>query len=89
MHEPDVFDQLIKTNHVSLQLSGHTHGGQCRVPLLGYAPVKVKYGRKYIYGAYEKGDSRLFVSRGLGTVGTPVRFACIPEVAILTLKAGT
>ena len=89
VHEPDVFDQLIKTNHVSLQLSGHTHGGQCRVPLLGYAPVKVKYGRKYIYGAYEKGDSRLFVSRGLGTVGTPVRFACIPEVAILTLKAGT
>ena len=89
VHEPDVFDPLTKTNHVSLQLSGHTHGGQCRVPLLGYAPVKVKYGKNYIYGAYEKGESRLFVSRGLGTVGTPVRFACPPEVAILTLKAAT
>lgn len=88
VHEPDVFDALTDQFPVSLQLSGHTHGGQCRVPLIGYAPVTVRYGRKYIYGEFSKGDSRIFVSRGLGTVGTPVRFACIPEVAILTLRSG-
>lgn len=86
VHEPDVFDTLIASYPVSLQLSGHTHGGQCRVPLLGYAPIKVRYGKNYIYGDYARGDSRIFVSRGLGTVGTPVRFACAPEVAILTLR---
>ncbi len=87
VHEPDVFDTLTDLYPVSLQLSGHTHGGQCRVPFVGYAPITVKYGRKYIYGEYAKNDSRIFVSRGLGTVGTPVRFACVPEVAILTLRS--
>ena len=87
VHEPDVFDALRDQYRVDLQLSGHTHGGQCRVPLIGYAPVKVRYGRNYIYGHYERDDSQIFVSRGLGTVGHHVRFACAPEVAILTLRA--
>lgn len=87
VHEPDVFDQLTNKYRVDLQLSGHTHGGQCRVPLIGYAPSKVKYGKNYIYGDYTKDDSRIFVSRGLGTVGIRVRFACAPEVAILTLRS--
>jgi predicted MPP superfamily phosphohydrolase len=87
VHEPDFFDELTQRREIQLQLSGHTHGGQCRVPFLEYAPVKVAYGKKYIYGAYEQGDSRLFVTRGLGTVGLRVRFACPPEVALLTLRA--
>ncbi len=88
VHEPDVFDSLRQNHRVDLQLSGHTHGGQCRVPLVGYAPVKVRYGENYIHGEYQKDDSRIFVSRGLGTVGHRVRFACAPEVAILTLRSG-
>lgn len=88
VHEPDVFDLLRREYRVDLQLSGHTHGGQCRVPLLGYAPVKVRYGKNYIHGEYRADDSRIFVSRGLGTVGRRVRFACAPEVAILTLRSG-
>lgn len=87
VHEPDVFDTLRRNHRVDLQLSGHTHGGQCRVPLLGYAPVKVRYGRNYIQGEYQADDSRIFVSRSLGTVGQRVRFACAPEVAILTLRS--
>lgn len=89
VHEPDVFDLIIDEHPMDLQLSGHTHGGQCRVPLIGYAPIKVKYGQNYIYGDYAKENSRIFVSRGLGTVGTPVRFACAPEIALLTLRAST
>ena len=88
IHEPDFFDTLRHDHRVDLQLSGHTHGGQCRVPFIDYAPVKVKYGKNYIQGEYQKDDSTIFVSRGLGTVNMRVRFACTPEVAFLTLKSG-
>jgi uncharacterized protein len=87
VHEPDYFDELTERRNIQLQLSGHTHGGQCRVPFVSYTPAKVAYGRKYIYGAFARGDSRLFVTRGIGTVGLRVRFACPPEVALLTLRA--
>ena len=89
VHEPDPFDDLRAHKRIDLQLSGHTHGGQCRVPLIGYAPVKVKYGRNYIYGHFKKDDSHLWVGRGIGTVGTRVRFACAPELAILTLRSSS
>lgn len=87
VHEPDYFDTMADQRRILLQLSGHTHGGQCRVPLIGYAPAKVKYGEKYVYGAFERGDSRLFVTRGLGMTTLRARFACPPEVAVLTLRA--
>jgi len=87
VHEPDPFEELGARS--ILQVSGHTHGGQCRVPLIGYAPVGVRYGRKFIYGDFSQADGgRLFVSRGLGTVGLRVRFACVPEIAVLDLEAG-
>ena len=87
VHEPDFFDAMTARRDIQLQLSGHTHGGQCRVPVIGYAPQKVEFGRKYNYGHYTHGDSNLFVTRGVGTVGIRVRFACPPELAILTLRS--
>lgn len=88
VHEPDYFDVLSARRDILLQVSGHTHGGQCRVPLVGYAPANVKYGRNYIQGSYTRDGSNLFVTRGVGTVGPRVRFACPPELAVLTLRAG-
>ncbi|MEO5916134.1 MAG: metallophosphoesterase [Luteolibacter sp.] len=88
VHEPDYFDAMTARRDIQLQLSGHTHGGQCRVPLIEYAPRTVSYGRIYNYGHYARGDSNLFVTRGVGTVGVRVRFACPPELAILTLRTG-
>ena len=85
VHEPDFFDDLRSAKPLDLQLSGHTHGGQCRIPFLDYTPVKVKFGEKYVYGHFEKERSQLFVGRGIGTVGYRIRFACKPELAILTL----
>lgn len=87
VHEPDYFDTVAGYRPGILQLSGHTHGGQCRVPLIGYAPVRVKYGRKYLYGDFSRGDSKLFVTRGIGTTGLRVRFGCPPELAVLTLRS--
>lgn len=86
VHEPDYFDDMRAVRNIDLQLSGHTHGGQCRVPFIGYAPVKVDFGEKYVYGHYQQENSQIFVSRGTGTSGMRVRFACPPEFVVLTLK---
>jgi hypothetical protein len=87
VHEPDYFDTMLKHRDHYLQLSGHTHGGQCRVPLINYAPKKVDYGRNYIHGTYTKENSSIFVTKGLGTTDLRVRFSCLPEIALHTLKA--
>ena len=84
-HEPDTFDQVIDSYRPHLQLSGHTHGGQCRIPFVGRAPFTPPYGRVYIDGYYQQADSHLFVSSGLGTSIVRMRFACLPEIALLTL----
>jgi uncharacterized protein len=88
VHEPDYFDTMAAHRDLTLQLSGHTHGGQCKVPVAGFAPVAVAFGRKYIEGTFSCGVSRLFVTRGIGTTGIRVRFACPPELAVLTLRSG-
>jgi predicted MPP superfamily phosphohydrolase len=64
-------------------LSGHTHGGQIVLP--GIGPLG---GRRFpvIAGHGERDGSRIFVSRGVGTVFVPVRINCPPEVALLTLR---
>jgi uncharacterized protein len=71
---------------IPLVLSGHTHGGQVVLPVLG--PVAAE---KFpvVYGTARLGGTTLFVSRGLGTVYVPVRVNCPPEVAILTLVPGS
>lgn len=86
VHEPDYFDTMLRHRDHHLQLSGHTHGGQCRVPLINYAPKKVSYGKKYIYDTYKQKDSSIWVSKGIGTTGIRVRFSCLPEIAVLTLR---
>lgn len=65
-----------------LVLSGHTHGGQVVLPLVG-APAKARF--PVLAGIGRRGKSTVFVSRGLGTVVLPVRVNCPPEVVALTL----
>ncbi len=83
-HNPDAADQA-RMGRVDLMLSGHTHGGQVRIPGYG-APILPLHNRTYDQGIKEVGDSSLFVSRGIGCVGLPVRFGCPPEVAVLRLS---
>jgi predicted MPP superfamily phosphohydrolase len=83
LHEPDFVSDL--PSHVGLMLSGHSHGGQVRLPLMG--AIHTPYGaRRYIEGVYQPAEVPLFVSRGIGTVGPDLRLYCPPEVAILTLS---
>jgi len=69
-----------------LMLSGHSHGGQIRLPKIG--PIAApKLGKKYDSGRYEIGDMTLFVSNGIGMYRPPVRFNCPPEVVLVRLIA--
>jgi predicted MPP superfamily phosphohydrolase len=88
-HAPDYVDDLLTLpagKAVALMISGHTHGGQIRLPLIG--PVALpELGRKYVEGWFRFGDLQLYVNRGLGTVGVPFRFNCPPEITLLTLRS--
>lgn len=85
-HEPDAFDHIKGTDNLIVQVSGHTHGGQVYIPGVRkyYLP---KYGRKYVEGQFERNGSHLVVSRGIGALGIPIRFACPPEISLITLRA--
>ncbi|MEA3335067.1 MAG: metallophosphoesterase [Chloroflexota bacterium] len=85
-HEPDFGDEAA-TYPVDLQLSGHSHGGQIRLPFVG-APVLPYLGRKYPIGLYQVGDMALYTNRGIGLIAPPVRLNCRPEITVLTLRAG-
>ena len=83
-HEPDYADD-VTMYPVDLQLSGHSHGGQIRLPLLG-APYPPYLGRKYVWGLYRIGPLTLYTNPGLGTLSVPVRWNCPPEITLLTLR---
>jgi predicted MPP superfamily phosphohydrolase len=85
-HQPAVLD-MPETESVSLILSGHTHGGQVSLPFIG-APVRFVNEFKYLRGHYQRGATQLYVSRGTGTVGLPVRLGARPEIAVLRLRRG-
>jgi uncharacterized protein len=85
-HEPDYADELARHHVPLVQLAGHTHGGQVRVPWMG-AIRTVSWGKKYIAGRYAIGPVNLYVNRGVGCVGHPVRFASPPEITLLTLRS--
>jgi hypothetical protein len=82
-HEPDVFVRV--PERVALTLSGHTHGGQVRLPLIGAPIVPSRYGQRFAYGHVMEGGRHLVVSAGLGLTAIPVRFMVPPEIAIVTL----
>jgi len=83
-HEPDYADYVARYP-VDLQLSGHSHGGQVRLPFLRplYLP---ELARKYTWGQYRIGGLTLYTNPGLGTVRVPVRMNCPPEITVLTLR---
>jgi predicted MPP superfamily phosphohydrolase len=93
-HEPDFAPEIARLGKFGLMLSGHSHGGQVCMPLIG--PLVLPFGgKKYPRGWYDFGDPtdekssimRLYTNRGLGTVGPRVRLLCRPEITVLTLKS--
>lgn len=82
-HEPDTLPEMARYN-VDLMLSGHTHGGQVRLPFLPPL-VLPKYGKRYVEGLFHYGPTQLYVNRGIGTIELPFRLWCPPEITVITL----
>ena len=82
-HEPDFADQAARYP-IDLQLSGHSHGGQVRLPGVG-ALILPAMAHKYPVGLNRVGAMQVYTNCGLGVIDPPVRFNCPPEVTLLTL----
>jgi uncharacterized protein len=86
-HEPDFADHVRRHPRfplIDLMLSGHTHGGQVRLPWVGPL-VLPPMGQRYVTGLFRFAEMQLYVNRGIGTVGMPFRFDCPPEITEITL----
>ncbi len=86
-HEPDFANRGAEGGRFGLQLSGHSHGGQVRVPGAG-APVLPTLGEKYPVGRYEVGGMVRYANRGLGAIQPRLRLGCRPEITTVVLRAG-
>jgi len=84
-HQPRVLD-FAESEKVGLILSGHTHGGQIDLPLIGPPARFATAELKYAQGLFRRGDTQLYVSRGTGVIGLPVRLGVRPEIAVLRLR---
>jgi len=92
-HNPNSFYRAAELG-IELSLAGHTHGGQVRVEILDHRWSPARFITRFVAGLYTlpmgngTGRASLYVNRGLGTIGVPVRLGVPPEITLLTLRAG-
>ena len=86
-HNPDVFPVAAQQGW-DLTLAGHTHGGQVNVEILDRSFNAARFYTPFVYGLYQSGRSSIYVTRGIGTIGMPVRLGAPPEIAVLRLRKG-
>ena len=86
VHEPDYVDISSKTGKFALQLSGHSHGGQIKMPFL-QPSILPPGGKKYFVGLNRVNNTLEYTNRGLGMTGIPIRFNSRPEITVFTLHA--
>ncbi len=82
-HRPGAFDGAAP-RAIPLTLAGHIHGGQFYLPVVGWSPGRLI--TKYVMGHFTQGTSQLYVSRGIGVVGVPLRVFVPPEIALFELR---
>lgn len=68
---------------IDLYLCGHTHGGQVRLPFYGALTTASDTGKAYEAGYYKVGNTSMYVNRGIGMTGLPLRFMAMPEISVL------
>ncbi|MGA7160528.1 MAG: metallophosphoesterase [Bacteroidota bacterium] len=85
-HKPYYLETFADRN-IDLTLAGHTHGGQIVFANIGNMIVcPAALFSKYVWGLYKFGKSQMYVTRGIGTVGVPIRINCPPEITKITLQ---
>jgi predicted MPP superfamily phosphohydrolase len=85
-HTPDAVEALARSGDApDLYLSGHTHGGQVRLPFYGAVITMSRFDKRYEMGRYQVGPTTLYVNRGVGGSTSRLRFLCRPEVAVVDL----
>jgi predicted MPP superfamily phosphohydrolase len=83
-HQPDLFPAAAQ-REIDLTLSGHYHGGQVKLQFFGFSVSPAHLISKFVEGLFTQGHSQLYVSRGIGITGPPVRLNAPPEVTLLRL----
>ena len=85
-HRPELFEEYAESGF-NLVIAGHAHGGQFRLPFVGglFAPNQGFFPR-YDSGLYEKNNTKMVVSRGLGNSAVPIRFNNRPEIVVIELN---
>jgi predicted MPP superfamily phosphohydrolase len=68
-----------------LTLAGHTHGGQLSLESLHRGLCLSRFETRYVSGWYEKTGSQIYVNRGIGTIGFPIRLGARPEITVFEL----
>ena len=87
-HSPDIVNdsKSLEKEDIDLILTGHTHGGQVKIPFLRPFWTPTKNRGKYASGLFEINETNLYVNRGIGTAVFPIRFNCSPEITVIELK---
>ncbi len=87
-HNPNIIKEA-SLAECDLVLSGHTHGGQVKLPVIG-APISYnRHGKQYTRGWAQMKKTQIYVNRGLGTIFLPIRYQCPPEISLLRLVRPT
>jgi predicted MPP superfamily phosphohydrolase len=86
-HNPNTFDRAAELG-IDLSLAGHTHGGQVTLEYISPNISPARLITPYVAGWFKKGESQLYVNRGIGTIFSPVRFGAPPEITVYELKRG-
>jgi hypothetical protein len=83
-HNPNTFDRAAELG-IDLSLAGHTHGGQVTLEFIHPDLSPSRLITDYVRGRFQKGASQLYVNRGIGTIGVPIRLDAPPEITLFEL----
>ncbi len=86
-HNPDTFDRAAELG-IELSLAGHTHGGQAALEFISPELAPSRLVTPYVAGLFQKPGGQLYVNRGIGTIGIPIRIGAPPEITVYKLTRG-
>jgi uncharacterized protein len=87
-HNPNTFDRAAELG-IDLSLAGHTHGGQVSLEFVNHNLSPSRLITSYVKGWFRSGEAQLYVNRGIGTIGIPIRIGSPPEITVFELKRET